>query len=76
MKMFVIEAYGGKQTTDGPIAHLTVNADSPAHAIDVVRHSSLGQRYARFEVVEETEEFEAEEPGIIAETEGPYVREL
>jgi hypothetical protein len=76
MKMFVIEAYGGKQTTDGPIAHITVNADSAADAIDVVRHSSLGQRYTRFEIVEETSEFEAEEPGIIAESEGPYAGQI
>ncbi len=76
MKIFIIEAYGGKQTTDGSIAHFTVHADNLDHAIDLVRQSSHGQRYAHFEVVEETAEFNAEEPGIIAEAEGPYAREL
>ncbi len=76
MKIFVIEAYGGKQTTDGSIAHFTVHADSLGDAIDLVRQSSHGRRYAHFEAVEETGEFDAEEPGIIAEGEGPYAREL
>lgn len=75
MRIFIIEAYGGKETTDGSIAHFTVHADTVADAMDFVRHSKLGQRYGRFELVEETEEFEPGEPGIIAETEGPYLRE-
>jgi hypothetical protein len=49
------------------IAHFTVHAYSDDHAIDIVRHSSLGGRYSRFEVIEETGEFEADEPGILAE---------
>ena len=62
MKIFIIEAYGGDQTTDGPIAHFTVNADDVDGAMDIVRHSRHGHRFSRFEAVEETEEFEAEEP--------------
>ncbi len=72
MKVFIIEAYGGPQTTDGAIAHFTVQATTAEGAIDVVRRSSAGIRYARFEIVEETKELEAEEPGIIAENDGPY----
>lgn len=72
MKIFVIEGYGGKQTTDGSIAHFTVHADTAAHAVEIVRHSSLGLRYSRFDVIEETGEFQSDEPGIIAEGEGPY----
>jgi hypothetical protein len=72
MKIFIVEAYGGKHTTDGSIAHFTVHADSEDHAIELVRHSRQGGRYSRFEVIEETGEVEADEPGILAEGEGPY----
>jgi len=72
MKIFVVEAYGGKASTDGAIAHFTVHAGNAAEAIDVVRRSGPGLRYSRFDVVEETAESQSEEPGIIAESEGPY----
>lgn len=72
MKVFIVEAYGGPQSTDGAISHFTVQAATAEGAIDVVRRSSAGIRYGRFEVVEETKELEAEEAGIIAEDNGPY----
>ena len=72
MKTFVIEAYGGKESTDGAIVHFTVSADSAAEAVEVVQRSSHGLRYDRFDVIEEIGERETEEPGIIAESEGPY----
>jgi len=75
MKLFIIEAYGGVQTTDGPIAHFTVNAMHAEDAIDIVRRSRQGQRFSHFEAAEATEEFEADEPGIIAEGEGSFLRE-
>jgi len=72
MRVFIVEAYGGPQSTDGAIAHLTVQAATAEDAIDIVRRSRAGIRYGRFEVVEETKELEAKEPGIIAENDGPY----
>ena len=72
MKVFVIEAYGGKESTDGAIVHFTVNADSAAEAVEVLRRSIHGLLYKRFDVVEEAAELEAEGPGIIAEGEGAY----
>jgi len=33
MKMFTIEAYGGRATTDGPIAHFTVHAEDIDEAV-------------------------------------------
>ena len=72
MKIFAIEAYGGKDKTDGSIAHFKVYADSAAHALDIVRHSHLGLRYANFDILDESEEFQSDESGIIAEGEGPY----
>ena len=75
MRMFVIEAYGGA-STNGTIAHFAVNADSVADAIDLVRRSGSGQRYGRFALVEESEESAADQPGIIAETEGAYGKRI
>lgn len=72
MKVFVIEAYGGKQTTDGSIAHFTVCAESVDDAVAIVRQSNRGLRYDRFDVIEETAELRSDEPGIIAEGEGSY----
>ncbi len=71
MKMFTIEAYGGRQTTDGPIAHFNVHAETIDEAINLIRQSRLGQRFARFEVMEESAEFEGDTPEIIGEGEGP-----
>ncbi len=69
MKLFVIEAYGGPLRANGSIARFTVCARNSAEAIDIVHASSLGQQYGRFELVEETGEFEADEPGIISHNE-------
>jgi hypothetical protein len=72
MKIYAIEAYGGPLRTDGAVAHFTVCAHSGGEAIDIVRRSSLGQRYGRFEMLEETGEFDADEPGIITQDEEPH----
>lgn len=71
MRIFAIEAYGGPLRTDGSVAHFTVCARSSAEAIAIVRRSNLGQRYGRFEMLEETGEFDADEPGIITQDEEP-----
>ena len=71
MKMFTIEAYGGRETTDGPIAHFNVQAGTIGEAINLVRHSARGHRFARFEVMEESADFEGDMAGIISESEGP-----
>ena len=72
----MIEAYGGKLTTDGAIHHFAVQADAADEAIRLVRHSVQGQRFGRFEVVEIGDEVGAEESGIISEGDGPYPRTL
>jgi hypothetical protein len=74
MKMFVIEAYGGRQSTDGPIARFTVHAESIDEAINLVRHSTLGGRFDHFDVMEESPEFESDTAEIISASEGPYER--
>ncbi len=74
MRMFTIEAYGGRVTTDGPVAHFTVHAEDVDEALNLVRHSALGRRFVRFEIVEESPEFEGDTPEIISESEGPYER--
>lgn len=76
MKLFAIEAYGGKQTTDGAIAHFTVRAECAANAIEIVRASDLGQRYHRFDVIDETVEKEAADAGILTQSEGRYVKPI
>ena len=72
MKMFTIEAYGGRETTDGPIGHFNVHAETIDEAINLIRHSRFGQRFAHFEVMEESAEFEGDTPEIISEGEGPW----
>lgn len=76
MRLFIIEAYGGKFTTDGAIHHFAVQADTAEQAIRLVRSSAQGQRFGRFEVVEIGEEIAAEEPAILSDEEGPYPRSL
>jgi len=39
---------------------------------NLVRRSALGRRFTRFEVIEESPEFEGDMPEIISESEGPY----
>lgn len=73
MRMFTIEAYGGR-AKDGPIAHFTVHAEDVDEAVNLVRHSALGQRFAHFEIIEESPEFEGDTSEIISESEGPYER--
>jgi hypothetical protein len=73
MRIFMIEAYGGKGSTDGAIHHFSVQAETLDEAIDIVRRSAQGQRYQRFEATEQTGDFEAGEPGIISAGDGPSV---
>ena len=65
MKVFMIEAYGGKQGTDGAIAMFTVHAEDVEQAIEMIRQSESGDRFGRFEIVEEGGEVETEEPDIV-----------
>jgi hypothetical protein len=71
MRIFVIEAYGGKGLTNGPIAHFTVSAESLGEALDLLRQSNA-DRFARFDVVQEGEEFEGEERRILEQGSGAY----
>jgi hypothetical protein len=70
--MFTIEAYGGPHTTDGPIFRFTVHAENMAEALDLIRHSPQGQRFGRFEIIDETAEFAGDVAGIVGESAGPF----
>lgn len=76
MRMFAIEAYGGPHTTDGPIVRFTVHAGNLAEAIDLICRSPQGHRFGRFEVVDESAEFEADVAEIIGESPGPFEQML
>lgn len=76
MQVFMIEAYGGAATTNGAIHHFAVQAETADEAIRLVRQSTQGLRYGRFEVIEIGDEIGADEAGIIAEGEGIYPRAL
>jgi hypothetical protein len=76
MRLFVIEAYGGKGLTNGPIAHFTVAANTIEEAIEFVRKNDGAGRFARVDVVQEGEEFEGEEQGIVEQGSGAYPRPI
>ncbi len=73
MRLFLIEAYGGPVPTDGKIEHFTVRAADLDGAIALIKQSPDGARYGRFELIEESDEFAADEPAIIEAGEGPYL---
>ena len=75
MRIFVIEAYGGKGLTNGPIAHFTVSAESLDDALDLLRQSNAN-RFARFDVVQEGEEFEGEEQRVLEQGSGAYPKPI
>jgi hypothetical protein len=74
MRIFVIEAYGGREGSDGPMMNFAVHAATLDEAIGAIRSSPRGQRFGRFEVIEETSDAEGDGPEIIAEYDGPYVK--
>lgn len=74
MKLFVIEAYGGKDSTNGHIHHFMVQADTLDDAIALIKENARPAQYARFDVVEEEREIEAEEAAILEEADGPHQR--
>ena len=71
MRTFIIEAYGGQGLTNGPIAHFTVSAETLDEALALLRQSNV-DRFARFDVVQEGEEFEGEERRILEQGSGAY----
>jgi len=75
MRIFIIEAYGGKGLTNGPIAHFTVSAETLDQALELLRRGNT-DRFARFDVVQEGEEFEGEEQGIIGQGDGAYSKPI
>lgn len=76
MRIFRIEAYGGIASTNGAIHHFAVQAETPDDAIRLVRHSIHGQKYGRFEVVDISDETEADEAAILDESDRPHQRTL
>lgn len=75
MRIFIIEAYGGEGLTNGPIAHFTISAETLDQALELLRRENA-DRFARFDVVQEGEEFEAEAQGIIDQGSGGYSKPL
>lgn len=73
MKLFLLEAYGGWRPTDGKIEHFTVCAHTLDEAIAVVRQTPEGAPYRHIELIEESDEFTGDTPGIIEAGEGSYV---
>jgi hypothetical protein len=73
MHIFIVEAYGGPDRTDGVIRNFTVQADSAEEAIEIVRQSPRGQDFRHFEIVSETPAFEPDQPSILEESDGPYL---
>ena len=73
MRLFLIEAYGGPQGADSHIQHFTVRANALEDAIALVRGSSDGARYERFDLIEESAEFEGEGAAIIEAGDGSYL---
>ncbi|HUA52017.1 MAG TPA: hypothetical protein VMB81_07620 [Candidatus Sulfotelmatobacter sp.] len=70
MKLFVIEGYDG---TDDAVAHFRVHADTRAQAMTLVRARTLGHYCGWFEVVDELDKFEVDEPGVVDEGTGPDI---
>jgi hypothetical protein len=65
MKRFAIDAYGGKDATDGAVHHFTVQAETLVAAIELIKESAGHGRYVRFDVVEDELEIEGEEAAIL-----------
>jgi hypothetical protein len=75
MKMFVIEAYGGVHA-DGPICRFTVLAETLNEAVDLVRETPRAQGLDRFEVIEETPEYDSDTTGVISQEDGAHAKPL
>ncbi len=74
MKLFVIEAYGGKGAVNGPIGHFTVLAETLGEAVELIRSSASGGSSDRLEVIEEREEADDVIPRILQEGFGAYMK--
>jgi len=75
MKIFVIQAYGGRLGTNGHVRHFVVQADSPEHAIGIVRETPGCQHYDHLELVQEGADVDTDQSGIVAESNGAYTVE-
>ncbi len=73
MKLFVIHGYDGIDRGGVAVAHFRVHADTRDQALRFVRGGRLGRRYDCFEVVDELDKFEVDEPGIVDEGTGPDI---
>ena len=73
MKLFVIEGYDGIGRNGVMTAHFRVHADNRDQALELVKQSRLSRGYSLFEVVDVTDKFEIDEPGIVDEGVGPDI---
>jgi hypothetical protein len=73
MRLFIIEAFGGPHSTNGRIAHFTVQADSAEEALELVQNSPGGARFVNFDIVSAGTEPMAGEASIVEEEDGPYL---
>ena len=71
MRVFVIEAYGGRHATDGSVVNFTVAADTAAEAIRTIQAADPVRAFDHFDIVAEEGEVEADEPAILVENQGP-----
>jgi hypothetical protein len=67
MRVFIIEAYGGINGVNGSIPQFTVLAHDATEAIQTIQASQSARRFQHFEVVGEGDEYEADEPVILAQ---------
>ncbi|MBV8165258.1 MAG: hypothetical protein JO021_00605 [Alphaproteobacteria bacterium] len=73
MKLFVIQGYGGEDHGRLAVAHFRVHADTRDQALSLVRSGRLGRRYDCFEVVDELDKLDVDEPGVVDEGTGPDI---
>lgn len=67
MQVFIIEAYGGPDRTDGVIRHFTVQAETFEEAVAMLRQSEHGKGFEHFEL-KDSAEAGAGERGIVDES--------
>ena len=70
VRIFVVEAQGDPRAQPGRVRHFAVQAASAAAAIELVREAAGAPAYHRVEVVQQSDEFDGGDAGILAEGHG------
>jgi hypothetical protein len=66
-----VETYGGPARADGAIRQFTVQAENIDEAIAIGRWSPRVPSFQRFEIVNETPNFDRDQPSTIEQGDGP-----